>query len=133
MCVCVCKKMASRVSILGRVRNFVSKRQQHQYLLTMQRFKIFHYLITVTLPGVIFYGNIQIDYSAYRIDLHRLSQVALAHLKQQSSGTGRLFPTDALTTKPNSSFSVFTHQFLVIFYYILLDFRTFTIIPQGKV
>ena len=29
--------------------------------------------------------------------------------------------------------SVFTHQFLVNFYYILLDFRTFTIIPQGKV
>ena len=25
MCVCVCKKMASRVSILGRVRNFVTK------------------------------------------------------------------------------------------------------------
>ena len=133
MCVCVCKKMASRVSILGRVRNFVTKRQQHQYLLTMQRFKIFHYLITVTLPVVIFYSNIQIDYSAYRIDLHGLSHVALAHLKQQRSGTGRLFPTDALTTKPNSSFSVFTHQFLVIFYYILLDFRTFTIIPQGKV
>ena len=27
----------------------------------MQRFQIFHYLITVTLPGVIFYSNIYID------------------------------------------------------------------------
>ena len=71
--------------------------------------------------------------SAYRIDLHGLSHVALSHLKQQSSCTGRLFPADALTTRLNSFFSVYIHQSLVIFHYILLDFRTFTIIPQGKV
>ena len=134
MCVCVCVKKWRQELVSWAVLEISSqKKQQHQYLLTMQRCKIFHYLITVTLPGVIFYSNIQIDYSAYRIDLHGLSHVALAHLKQQSSCTGRLFPADALTTRLNSFFSVFTHQFLVTFHYILLDFRTFTIIPQDKV
>ena len=45
----VCKMVVSSVSILGRVRSFVQKRQQH--LFTMIQFS--HYLITVTLPGVI--------------------------------------------------------------------------------
>ena len=115
----VCKKVASRVSILGRVSSFVTKEAA---TLVHNALRFFHYSITVTLPGVTFYSNIQIDYScdysAYRIDLHGLSHVALAHQKQKSSCTGRLFPADALTTKPNSFFSVFTHQFLVIFEFI---------------
>ena len=59
MCVCVCVKKWRQELVSWAVLEISSqKRQQHYYLLTMQRFKIFHYLITVTLPGVIFYSNI---------------------------------------------------------------------------
>ena len=53
----VCKKVASRVSILDRVRSFVIK--EAATLVHMHNaLRFFHYLITVTLPGVTFYSKI---------------------------------------------------------------------------
>ena len=133
VCVCVCKKMASRVSILGRVRNFVTKEAATLVPVnnaTLSDFPLFDYCD-------IAWSNLLQQHIDRLQCLQNRSARIITRCSRSSEAIEqwhfRLFPTDALTTKPNSSFSVFTHQFLVIFYYILLDFRTFTIIPQGKV
>ena len=100
----VCKKVGSRVSILGCVRSFITKEAAtlvHNPLIL----PLFDYC------DIAWSNLLQQDIDRLQRLQNRSDhvQVALAHLRQQGSCTGRLFPADALTTRLNSFFSVFTH------------------------